>query len=73
MKQHSRGVILLLCVLITLTALGLIYWYKYRPSDIRALCAEEEKVNARPRPPWDQNKKRMRTYQECLEDHGVDK
>jgi|GEM_PF-5474625 len=73
MKQHLWGPILFLILLLSITALGLLYWYKYRPSDIRSLCSEEQRVNARPRPPWDQNKKRVRTYQECLQDHGVDK
>ncbi len=73
MKEHLRGIILLLFVLLSLTGIALVYWYKYRPSDIRALCAEEQKVNARPRPPWDQTRRRTRTYQECLQDYGVNK
>ena len=71
MRQNLLGIILLVVILISVTALGLIYWFKYRPADVRALCWQEQLVNARPRPPWDQNKKRVRTFQECLQDHGV--
>ncbi len=73
MKQNLWGTILLLVVLLALTAVGLIYWFKYRPADIRELCAQEEKVNRRPRPPWDERKRIVRTYQQCLEDNGIDK
>lgn len=71
MKQNLRGIILVIGVLLCVAVLVLIYWFKYRPSYIRALCAEEATVSSRPRPPWDTTKRRVRTYQECLQENGL--
>jgi hypothetical protein len=71
MKQHL-GIILFIVVLLCLLGIGLLYWYEYRPADIRALCAEEQKVKStHPKPPWDKTEKRVRSYQQCLEENGI--
>jgi len=73
MKQHL-GIILFIVLLVCLLGIGLLYWYEYRPTDVRALCAEEEKVKrSRPRAPWDTTPKRVRSYQECLEENNIKK
>lgn len=68
------AIILLLTVLFSLSGLLWIYWTKYRPAEIEALCTEEAKVNAeRPRPPDDPFKRRVRTYEQCLQENGINK
>lgn len=73
MNEKLLSIILAVVVLICVIGLGLLYWFEYRPSDIRDLCTEEARVNARPKPPWDQTKRRARSYDECLHENGLDK
>lgn len=73
MKTLVFKVIVLICVILSVIGLSLYYWYEYRPSDIRAICEEEKKMNSRPHPPWEQTKRRVRTYQQCLEENGIEK
>ena len=74
MKQNWSAIILFLILLLSVSGLLWVYWYKYRPEEIGALCQEEAKVNKlRPRPADDPFKRRVRTYQECLQENGINK
>ena len=74
MKQNWAAIILLLTVLLSVGGVFWIYWTKYRPAEIEELCSEEAKVNAhRPRPRDDPFKRRVRTYEQCLEENGIRK
>ena len=72
-RNNLLTIIVVVFVLAGVTAGGLFYWYKVRPNDIREMCEEEKIANARPRPPWKETKTRVRTYDQCLEENGLDK
>jgi len=73
MKQLV-GVILFIIVILCIGGALWVYWNKYRPSEIEALCREEARVNAqKPRPSDDPFHRRARTYQQCLQEHGINK
>lgn len=73
MKQYL-SIILLVVVVSCIGGVLWVYWHKYRPAEIEALCREEAKVNAqKPRPSDDPFKRRERTYQQCLQENGINK
>jgi len=72
MKQNWSAIILALILVLGVSGLFWVYWFKYRPAEIEALCREEAIVNAkRPRPPDDPFKRRVRTYDQCLQENGI--
>ncbi|MGD0283330.1 MAG: hypothetical protein ABSB95_13320 [Dissulfurispiraceae bacterium] len=70
MREKVFAIVLLLSLIIGISGLLWIYWYKYRPAEIEELCTEEAKVNARGRPSDDAFHRRIRSYQECLQEEG---
>lgn len=71
MKRYLFKIILMVVVLCA-ALLGLVYWYyEYRPDEIRELCANELKVIEPHKQPGEEFHRRKRTYQQCLQEHGI--
>lgn len=74
MRRNWLAIILGVTLVLSLGGLLWVYWTKYRPAEIEALCLEEAKVNVhKPRPSDDPFKRRVRTYDQCLEENGIKK
>lgn len=69
MKRNLLILVLLATLVSCAVGLFLVYWFEYRPEEIKVLCRQEEQVNAQ-RP---NKSRRVRSYQECLQENGIGK
>lgn len=67
MKRKSFTFILLALVGACIVVLPLIYWFEYRPDEIRYLCQQEQEAYAQ----HPNKHRRVRSYQQCLEENGL--